>query len=153
MSNLYKSKLVYLVIFIIIVSTFAYFNYDSFINGPEVIIPGNYPVGTRISLYKDLPPDFPVELILENASLNYSGTVAVPGDKTKTTVSYVSSKSLKDLAVMYENVLKTNDWNISKKTVSQTIAVFLAGKTNQKIILTISSLKDKGVMVTFQYEK
>ena len=153
MENSNKYKIVYIIIAVLVILGFIYFNYNSFLNGPEVVIPGNYPVGTRISLYDNLPPEFPEELILENNELNYSGTISLPGGITKTTVSYFSDKTLSELVVMYEGALKDNGWSILKKSSSISTGAFQAEMENQKLILTIAPSKGKGMIITFQYEK
>ncbi len=157
MKNYYKSKFLYISLVIVLVIALLYFKPEVLnwrTDGAyKVVTPASYPKGTKVSLYKDLPPGFPVEIILENKELNYSGTVTTPNTEDKTTVSYISDKKISDLVTMYENAFTTNNWDILKKSVSDKFVLFRINKDEQNMTFTIIPLKDKGMMVTFQYEK
>lgn len=120
---------------------------------PYKALPSNNETDTTVSLYKNAPPNFPMEVILENKTLDYSGEVKTAQGKTQTTVSYISDKNMQDVVAMYTDSLPKIGWEAKVLSNSANVAIISAAKTDQKIILTISPLKAKGVMVTFQYDK
>ncbi len=125
----------------------------------QVLTPTNYSPGTKISLYKNAPPDFPKELILENQTLNYSGTVATQDGHSKTSVSYKSDKTVYQVLALYEDGLPKVGWQVSINSAKPDLAVLTAFKGSEKVLITISNVQPKGaakslgVMITFQYEK
>ena len=157
MVKLSKSKVSYILSAVVVVAVLIYFYPElqkiSQNGADKVIVPENYPTGTKVFIYNSLPPNFPSEIILENKELTYSGTVTAPKTPNKTTVSYISDSKITDLVKMYENVFKTNNWSIASKSVTNKLAIFQISQETQKITFTLVPIKDKGVMVTFQYQR
>ena len=152
-------KYVLVIVVVLIFIGLVYFLKNSNNNPIQVLTPNNYESGTKISLYKNTPPNFPEEIILENKTLDYSGTVTTPEGKTQTKVSYKSDKSVSDILVMYKNSLSKNNWQVSVNSVTPNVANFRALKGGDSVLITIATIKqigtgkDIGALVTFQYEK
>jgi hypothetical protein len=119
----------------------------------QTLTPDIYKKGTVVELYKNTPPNFPKEVVLENKTLDYSGTVAVPGSKVQIKVSYVSDKSMQNIVDLYNKSLPSVGWNIVEKTIYTKVSIIRATKGEQSILMSISPIKEGEVMVTFQYEK
>jgi len=118
----------------------------------SVLVPKSSPPGTVVSLFKDLPPGFPKEVVLETTAPIRSGTVAMTDKSTQFSVAYLSGAKLNDLMVSYENSFKGLGWSIVSKSLTK-VGVLQTAKGDQTIVLTIVSLSDKETMLTFQYEK
>jgi len=119
----------------------------------EVSTPAGYPLGTTVSLYKNVPPGFPEEVLLENEKLNYSGSVDFEQGKSRSmSVSYLSNKSMKDVFDLYTSSLPKLEWNVNVEVGSEKVVVIRAVKGIQSVLITVSPL-DNNIMVTFQYEK
>ena len=119
----------------------------------EVPVPESYPAGTNISLYQRAPQGFPKEIILEDKTLKYAGTVTSGGGKEQTKVSYISDKTVSSLTDLYLAVLQKNNFIISNKSVSLNVTVIKASRGEEKMIITLAPYKGSQVMATFQYEK
>lgn len=119
----------------------------------QVLTPEVYEKGTVVALYKNTPPGFPKEVVLENKTLDYSGTVTTPQGKTQITVSYISDKSMQDIVSLYEKSLPSVGWNITEKTVYEKVSIIKATKGEQSVLLSIAPLRESETMVTFQYIK
>jgi hypothetical protein len=124
----------------------------SFIDRPyQVISSKSYPSGT-ISLFKDLPSGFPKEVVLEQGTPTSSNKITSPDVNTQNTVTYISVKSVAELAKEYEANFIANGWTIKSKTTGK-VPTFFVIKDEHKLILTISALSSTETMLTFQYEK
>lgn len=119
----------------------------------QILTPDIYPSGTTVSLYDEAPSVFPKEVILENKTIKYSGTVAIPGGKTQTSVSYVSDNTMPAIVDIYMGALPNMGWEILAKTVDEKVSLLRASKGDEVILLSISPIKKGEVLVTFQYEK
>lgn len=119
----------------------------------QVLTPEVYEKGTTVSLYKDTPPDFPKEVVLEDKTLDYSGAVTSPQGKTQITVSYVTDKSMQDVVALYSDFLPTVGWSITEKSVYIKVSIIKAFKGTQNVLMSIAPLEGRGTIVTFQYEK
>ena len=119
----------------------------------KILAPDSYPKGTSVFLYNELPPGFPSEVILEGKPLNSSGTVATPNQKSKTTVSYISDETLTELMDMYKKNFTDKGWTIISNTVTKKTVVFQVQKGGKNLVLTLATLGDTQIMLTFQYEK
>src|SRR3989338_8751187 len=76
--------------------------------------PEQFPTkGTTISHYKNLPPGFPPELVLESELLATSEIVAIPGGKKQIIVSYVSKLNAEAAMALYVKSLPAVGWNVS----------------------------------------
>jgi len=119
----------------------------------QVLTPEVYEKGTTVSLYKNIPPDFPREVVLEDKTLDYSGTVTSPQGKTQITVSYVTDKSMQDVVDVYLGSLPGVGWKVVEKSVYIKVSIIKAIKGTQSILISIAPLEGRGTKVTFQYEK
>ena len=119
----------------------------------QVLTPNVYPEGTTISLYKNIPAGFPNDVILEDKTLDYSGTVQNPDGKKQTTVSYISDKNMSEITEMYASSLVENSWKISNSSKFEKVSIIQATKNTENLTITIAPIKDAKTMVTFQYEK
>ncbi|MFA5888966.1 MAG: hypothetical protein WCW47_03715 [Candidatus Paceibacterota bacterium] len=119
----------------------------------QTLTPENYEKGTVVNLYKNIPPGFPKEVVLENKTLDYSGSVTTSQDKTRITVSYISDKNMQNVVGIYEKSLPDVGWNIVDKSIYEQVSIIRAIKEEQSILVSISPLKEDETMVTFQYEK
>lgn len=148
------SKYVWVVLSILIVIGVVYLVFlKSLETKPKAVLtPDSYPKGTTVSLYDSTPPDFPKEVVLEDKTLKYSGTVTNPQGGKQITVSYVSDKSMKDIVAMYET-LPNIGWNITEKSVYEKVSIIKATKGEQSILISIAPLQEAETMVTFQFEK
>jgi hypothetical protein len=156
-----KSKTFLILGVVLVIGGLFYFFYFKNLNSTpyQVLTPDSYDLGTTVSLYKNTPPNFPAEVILENKALSYSGTVTAPDGKTQTKVSYQSEKNISDILTMYKDSLPKSGWSVSVNSVSPNVAIFLASKGSESVLITIvttkqiGTAKDMGALVTFQYEK
>ena len=119
----------------------------------NVLVPRNYPEGTKVALYDTAPAGFPSEIILEGQPIKYAGTVTTIGDRKQMTVSYVSPRSIADVANLYFASLPKNNFVISNRTVSAKIAVISATRGYGKLTITISPFQGGSNMVTLQYNQ
>ncbi|HEY4508779.1 MAG TPA: hypothetical protein VJC13_00650 [Candidatus Paceibacterota bacterium] len=153
------SKLKYFLSFLVAVGVltllaFVYQKYQITQEKPyKILTPQSYATGTTVSLYKNTPPDFPKEVLLEDKILDYSGTVTSPQGKTQITVSYVTDKSMQDIVDMYTIHLPALGWAITQKSIYEKVSIIKATKNQQNILMSIAPLKMGEVMVTFQYEQ
>ena len=118
----------------------------------QVLTPEVYEKGTTVSLYKNIPPDFPKEVVLEDKILDYSGAVTSPQGKTQITVSYVTDKSMQEVVDMYLGSLPGVGWKVAEKSVYIKVSIIKAFKGTQNILMSIAPLEGRGTIVTFQYE-
>ncbi|HEY4505258.1 MAG TPA: hypothetical protein VJG67_01005 [Candidatus Paceibacterota bacterium] len=119
----------------------------------EVSTPSVYPLGTTVSLYRNVPPGFPEEVLLEDERLSYSGSIDFEQGKSRSmSVSYISNKSMKDVFDLYTSSLPKLGWNVNVEVGSEKVVVIRAVKGIQSVLISISPL-DNNLMVTFQYEK
>jgi len=118
----------------------------------QTLSPKAYEQGTVVDLYKNTPPGFPKEVVLENKTLSYSGTVTTPQGKTQTTVSYKTEQNMQNLVDIYTTSLPSVGWEIAEKSVYEKVSIIKAVKGEQSILLSIAPLKEGELMVTFQYE-
>jgi len=134
----------YIVLIILIVLLLGVFFYtrDSSEEPYQVLTSSVYEKGTKVDLYRDLPPDFPQEIVLEDKVLDYSGSVINPQGKTQTTVSDIYIKYLPDVG-----------WTVVEKISYPNVSIIRAEKGGDKVIVSIAPVNGSGVMVTFQYEK
>jgi hypothetical protein len=119
----------------------------------QILTPDVYTSGTIVSLYKEIPPIFPKEVVLENKTLDYSGTVTSPQGQMQITVSYVSDKSMKDAVNFYTKYLPGVGWTIAETSVYDKVSVIKTTKGKQNILMSVAPLQKGGTMVTFQYEE
>lgn len=155
MQNAYKSKyfLVFSLVLIILLAVYL-FNLKNPKNTPtQVLTPDSYESGTTVSLYKDVPPGFPEGVVLENKELNYSGTVASKDGREQITVSYFSSLGMSEAVELYKSSLGGKGWKVAVQSQSKTATVTLAVMKNEEIVVTFAPTPEKGLLVTFQYEK
>jgi hypothetical protein len=148
-------KSIYIIVGLVVLVGVGYFFFTSGhdTNPPEkVITPSGYPAGSKISVYKNLPANFPGEVLLEGKEINNAGTLTTPNKPTITTVSYVSDKSVLELMPMYLNNFTNLGWNIDSKSTLKGIGKIQAEKDGGKINLIISPFLKKTAL-TFQYEK
>lgn len=121
----------------------------------EVIKPEKgYIPGTTVSLYKNAPPGFPSEVILENKTLSHSSLVNTPDGKSQTSVSYMSDKSPLEVAQSYTVSLPKQGWKITSNVISKNISVLQASLGEKKLLLTVSpgnTPNATDAMVTLQY--
>ena len=123
----------------------------------KVIIPDKgYISGTKIYLYINPPPGFPDEVILEQKELTSSSSVNTPDGKKQITVSYLSNKSLTDVAEIYRSGLSQINWDVISKLVSKGVIIIEATKGSDNVLITLSpgvSVQAGSSMVTFQYDQ
>lgn len=119
----------------------------------QILTPDAYASGTIISLYKEIPPIFPKEVVLENKTLDYSGVVTDVQGKARITVSYVSDKSLKDIVDLYTQSLPGVGWGIAETSVYAKVSIIKITKGEESMLISIAPLQKSGTMVTFQYEE
>jgi len=119
----------------------------------QVLTSSVYEKGTKVDLYRDLPPDFPQEIVLEDKVLDYSGSVINPQGKTQTTVSYISDKRSQNIVDIYIKYLPDVGWTVVEKISYPNVSIIRAEKGGDKVIVSIAPVNGSGVMVTFQYEK
>lgn len=152
MSSMNKRNITILFLVVLVLGG-LYFVFTKYEKKPyKIVTPDNYEAGTTVSLYKNIPPTFPTNIILEGKTLNYAGTVQGPDGKQKISVSYISNKSLEELSAMYSPSLEKVGWQISNKSESRLSISILAKKGENKLIVTAGQVKPGEVMVTFQYE-
>lgn len=151
--SILKYTFIIFIIILLLLGFFYLFSLNLREKPYEVLTPDVYEVGTTVSLYQNTPPGFPKDLILEEKTLDYSGTVTVPSGKKQTTVSYISNKSMTELVDIYSNALPEKGWQIMAKSVYPKVSVIQAVKKDQSILLSIAPSKDGEVMITFQYEQ
>ncbi len=112
------------------------------------------PDGTTVSTYKNAPPGFPEEIILENKDLKSSAIIVNAAGKTQINVSYVSDRGVSALVDLYKNSLMSKGWKISANALNPKAGTVLAIKNPDSVLVTIvPQLLNQGTMVTFQYEK
>jgi len=155
MNNTVKYAIVTIIILIPLSLGFNYiFSSKTSNNKPyEVLAPEVYEKGTKVSLYKETPPNFPKEVILENKIPDYSGVVTAPEGATQTTVSYITDKSMEEVVDIYDRSLPLVGWKIVEKTVYTKVAIISFKKEKQSIFMSIAPLKEGDTLVTFQYEE
>lgn len=143
-----------MVIIILVCLFFVYLSYSVFLKEKpyKVLTPDVYEEGTTVSLYKNVPPEFPKNVIAEEKVLNYSGTVSSPNGKKQITVSYVSDKTMSNLVTLYSEFLPKNNWELIARSVYEKVSIIQISKNERNIMLTIAPIKDGETMVTFQYE-
>src|SRR3990167_791870 len=152
------SKLKYFLSFLVAVGvltllSFVYQKYQITQEKPyKILTPQSYATGTTVSLYKNTPPDFPKEVVLEDKILDYSGAVTSPQGKTQITVSYVTDKSMQEVVDMYLGSLPGVGWKVAEKSVYIKVSIIKAFKGTQNILMSIAPLEGRGTIVTFQYE-
>lgn len=147
-----KLKYFFITLLVFLVLVVVYFLYQTNTVKPyKILVPQSYPEGTTISLYKNIPPDFPGEIILEDKVLDYSGTTAIPNGLKQTTVSYISEKTIGDVMKMYLDYFPTIDWKIKARSDSQNSAIIQVVKENRSVLVMVDKI-DKQTKVTFQYE-
>lgn len=155
MENHFQSKyFLILGVVLIIVGGFYLLNLENPETIPTaVLVPENYPTGTTVSVYENAPPGFPKEIILENKELDYSGTVVSPEGKVQISVSYISDKSMEEVADLYDRTLPSLGWTVTEQSIYEKVSIVQATKRGQNVLLSIVPLEKGGAMVTFQYEK
>ena len=151
--KLNKTMTAWLVLVIILVLSYGYLQYAQSNTPYLTLSPTNYPEGTAINLYKNVPPGFPPSLILENKTLDYSGVLEGSDGKKQITVSYISDKSMSGIMDMYLSALPKDGWSISDNLRSEKASIIQASKVGESLIITVAPVKDVEVMVTFQYEQ
>ncbi len=152
MQNNLKLKLSVAIGLLVIIIGIFYLSRMS-IKPKAVFTPENYPTGTTVSLYDQVPPVFPADIILEDKELKYSGTVSTPGGKTQTTVSYISDKKAEDLVYLYKNFLSKDGWAVDVKDLRHSNYILNLSKDDEAVLLTISLTRDLKPLLTFQYTK
>ncbi len=137
-----------------LVVIYTYYKNLSLVSAPTVTtLPHNFPPGTTLSVYSTPAPNFPNEIILGNENMQYSGVVSLPLGKTKTSISYITTKSITDTTALYVSTLPTLGWKILTKSVFEKVAILKVEKGTDLIVVTIASAPKGGTAVTFQYEK
>lgn len=141
-----------LAVALVFIAVFFYFNYKP--RPYSVISPDSYDDGTTVSLYKDLPPDFPQSLILEQVDLDYSGAVKMPDGKVKNTVSYISNKKSDEIGDMYRSSFPKDGWDFVRSDRNPGLVYIVeAAKDDESLIVTAAYLDDFRTMVTLQHDK
>lgn len=119
----------------------------------QVLAPESYATGTTLALFKNIPPDFPSNIVAENKELDYAGTLTTAEGKSQITVSYKSEKSVADLAALYKERLADKNWSVLADSVQPLAAVIEAQRSERKVTVTMGMIKEGETLVTFQYEK
>ena len=141
------------IIILVVLAGVIYFLNVKFSTPYKTLTPENYPPGTQINLYKNIPPGFPRELILESRPLTYSGTVITPEGRTRMTVSYVSTLKMSEILNLYRKTLSGRGWTITIKPASLQLSIIRAVKGEESAMITVAFTKNQGNVLTFQYEK
>jgi hypothetical protein len=151
--NNYKKNLsIFFVCLLVLVAGVYFYSKQGKVSQPHTIIPPQDTNSPTISLYNDVPPPFPREIILEDRPLDYAGSVALPDGSTQIKVSYKSTLPLIDLASLYGSTLPKKGWNVLSNTISNIVTIITEKKSN-KIIITMVQLQANEVLVTFQLDK
>jgi hypothetical protein len=148
-----SSVFLFVLLVVILFAGYFYYSYYKKYNSFVVVTPKNYPAGTKISIYKNVPPGFPTSLILENKPLKYSDMVVTSDNKKQMTVAYVSDTGLLQLAGMYSIFLAGTGWKIEDNKINKNNAIIKATLNQQNVLVTVSPVETAGTMVTFQYEQ
>ena len=156
-----KNFLIAIVVIIILLFIANYFYGQTLFNKifsekPYMVeTPESYPTGTTVSLYENVPTDFPQNIILEGKKLDYSGVVKSSDNKKQITVVYSSNTQILKLLGMYTDILTKNNWKIINSKISQqNIATIQASSDTGSLIITfVPSTKVKtDTVLTFQYQ-
>ena len=131
----------------------VYFFYQVFIiQRPYKTVEISNVPGTTLASYKNAPPDFPKELLLENEPLTYSNVLVTPYDK-QDIVTYISPNKMSDVVKMYMETLPKIGWVIVNRLDTQNNAVIDASNNTGTVSITIVLVKDNSTALTFQYIK
>lgn len=157
MEKISKSKYFLVFSFILIIAVLFYlFNLQKPEPPYQVLTPESYQPGTTVSLYKDVPPGFPGEVVLEDNPLN-SSTVVTGTGKTQMKVSYESAQKVAELLPIYEETLLQKGWTVFINSSSAKAATLVVTKDGKNVLITIADSKQAGTsfksLVTFQYDK
>jgi len=152
MENNFKLKSLVILVLVGFIIFVVYLSSQSVSNDPVVVMrPLNYPEGTTISLYKNIPPNFIDGIVLEDKKLETSQVVASNG-KSQYNLSYVSQTQIAELVNMYKKSLSEKGWRISLKNHSPKVSAMSISKEENELFITFVQV-EKGTNVTFQYEK
>jgi hypothetical protein len=154
MQNIFKSKYSLGLSFLIVIILFIYLfkTNNPYTTPTDTFTPENYPAGTTVELWENIPPEFPTGLILENKKIEHADVVSTAEGKTQMTVSYFSEKGMIELADMYKASLIAGGWKIEGNYASEKAATMLATKEAESLVVTIAP-KESITTVTFLYNK
>ncbi len=144
---------VFLILFLIFICGLVFLFKNSISQEVQVVEnPEGFEEGTKLSIYDQVPSSFPKELILEDGiTTTHASLLNLPDGRNQIKVSYVSEKSLRELADMYKFSLIRGGWNPVVNTGND-VAVLSGAKEAEKFIATFVR-GSGGTSVTFQYEK
>ncbi len=144
---------VYLILFLIFICGLVFLFKNSFSQEVQVVdSPEGFEEGTKLSIYDQVPPNFPKELILEEGiTTTHASLLNLPDGRNQIKVSYISGKSLRELADMYKFSLIRNGWN-PVVNPGDDVVVVSAAREEDKFTATFVR-GSGGTSVTFQYEK
>ena len=155
-SRSFSSKKYFLIIAVVFILGGLYYLFFHLKNPNiplQVITSEVLPQGAEVALYESAPPNFPRSVILENEPLNYSGVLRSPEGKEQYSVSYFSSMTKAKTASLYREELPKRGWEVVPQFASPESTVMSASKAQQTVLISISTLGNSRVLVTFQYEK
>jgi hypothetical protein len=144
---------IYFGLVLIFILGLAFIFKDSSSNEVKVVQdPEGFEEGTKLSTYDQVPPNFPKELILEEGiTTTHASLLNLPDGRNQIKVSYISGKSLRELADMYKFSLIRNGWN-PVVNPGDDVVVISAAREEDKFTATFVR-GSGGTSVTFQYEK
>ena len=150
-----QSKLKYSLIIIIVLLLLlgAYFVYQSSaIEKPyEVVTQRLYSSTSTVSLYKNIPPGFPKELILENKRIDYSGIFKTPTGSETREVRYITDKTVSDIKDMYKDYLPKIGWTVLPLQETSNSVTIQGIKGVENIQIIIISKEEGGAFLILDY--
>ncbi len=140
-------------IFIIIVlALITYFAFQK--SRPyAVLTPESYPEGTKVALYKQVPTNFPNEVLVEKKTLKYAGVLTNTSGKVDTNISYESDLTLDIAMSLYKTKLATLGWQVLDRSTNFKTGLLVAEKDTRNVMITFAPLKESKTLITFQYQQ
>lgn len=152
-----KVKIIVVLAILIILSGayFAYPQISQFVDAKpyQTIPPEESGTGATISLYKDIPPGFPKEILEKSITLESSNTVVDSSGKTHITISYISDFSVSEASTIYLESLSKNNWTEVHPVPLPNLTTISAKRGSETLIITLTRARFSDSKITFQYEK
>lgn len=136
---------------IIFIAGLLYFLHRQSVPMKVIVSPDNYPAGTQIEVYKDVPNEFPKDIVAAGSTLTHADIVRHADKSFVVTAVYNVAQTL-PIAMSGEfTAFKAAGWQVTSSKIDTTNGYIAAAKDANTSIVATFSIDGAGSDVSFQF--